>query len=319
MYSCGLVLEGGGNRGIFTSGVLDAFMKAGIDFPYVIGVSAGSCNGVAFIAKNYRRQHDVTIKYGRDRNYMSFYSLLKNGEYMNGEFMFGDLAYKLHPLNQDNYDNSNTTFCVVATNAQTGKAEYMYPDSMREFGCPILRASCSMPLATKGVEIGGVRYFDGGIADSIPIERAFDDGCEKVLVVLTQDESYVKRPLKHGEMLKNAYKEYPKLAEALLNRHNVYNAQREAVREAEENGTAFVIKPPRPLNCSSVEKNINKLEVIYQLGLQQGKKNIDAVKEFLGVEPANGAENTDGANATADGKTADGKTADGAEANGASE
>ena len=312
MYSCGLVLEGGGNRGIFTSGVLDAFMQAGIDFPYVIGVSAGSCNGVAFIAKNYRRQHDVTIKYGRDKNYMSFYSLLKNGEYMNGEFMFGDLAYNLHPLNQDNYDNSSTTFCVVATNAETGKAEYMYPDSMREFGCPILRASCSMPLATKGVEIGGVRYFDGGIADSIPIERAFDDGCEKVLVVLTQDESYVKRPLKHGAMLKNAYKEYPKLAEALLNRHNVYNAQREAVREAEENGTAFVIKPPRPLNCNSVEKNINKLEVIYQLGLQQGKKNIDAVKEFLGVEPdgADGAKagdtaTADGANATADGVTAD--------------
>ena len=154
MYSCGLVLEGGGNRAIYTSGVLDAFMDQGITFPYVIGVSAGSCNAVSYIGKCRGRQHDISIQYSGDKRFMSLENMVKNGEFLNGEWLFGELSYDLSPLDQEAYDRANTTLCVVVTNALTGKAEYMYPKDFHKRGCPILRASCALPGATKGVVLG---------------------------------------------------------------------------------------------------------------------------------------------------------------------
>ena len=145
MYSCGLVLEGGGNRAIYTSGVLDAFMDQGIVFPYVIGVSAGSCNAVSYIGKCRGRQHDISIQYSGDKRFMSLENMIKNGEFLNGEWLFGELSYDLSPLDQEAYDRANTTLCVVVTNALTGKAEYMYPKDFHKRGCPILRASCPAP------------------------------------------------------------------------------------------------------------------------------------------------------------------------------
>ena len=185
MYNVGLVLEGGGNRAIYTSGVLDAFIEKNIEFPYVIGVSAGSCNATSFIAKNYRRQHDIEIEYANDKRYMGISNMLKGHGFLNIDWIFGELAYELKPLNQEEFDKSNTVLCAVATNAQTGKPEYFYPKSMRN-GCDELKASCSLPGVTKGVEIGGTTFFDGGLVDSIPLERAFDDGCKKAVVILTQ-------------------------------------------------------------------------------------------------------------------------------------
>ena len=141
----GLVLEGGGNRAIYTSGVLDAFMDQGITFPYVIGVSAGSCNAVSYIGKCRGRQHDISIQYSGDKRFMSLENMIKNGEFLNGEWLFGELSYDLSPLDQEAYDRANTTLCVVVTNALTGKAEYMYPKDFHKRGCPILRASCALP------------------------------------------------------------------------------------------------------------------------------------------------------------------------------
>lgn len=281
MYNCGLVLEGGGNRGIFTSGVLDAFLENNIEFPYVIGVSMGSCNGVSFIGKCKNRQHDMIANYGNDKRYMSFNSLIKNGEYMNGNWLFGELTYELLPLDQDTFENAGTTICIPVTNAYTGKAEYMYPKSMREYGCPIVRASCSMPLATKGVEIDGIVYFDGGVTDSIPLKRAFEDGCKKTVTILTQDKLYLKKPMKDNVIISRMLKKYPLLKDALLNRHEMYNEQKRFVEEQEINGNTLVIRPPKPLNCSSIEKDLTKLEVIYQLGYQQGMKYAEEVKKFI--------------------------------------
>ena len=281
MYSSGLVLEGGGNRGVFTSGVLDAFMENGITFPYVIGVSMGSCNAASFLGKNIRRQHDLTINYCRDKRYSGFSSFRKNGEFLNLEWIFGELTYDIIPLNYENYESSGSVFCAVLTNAQTGKPEYFYPKDLREYGCPIIRASCSMPLVTKGVEISGLRYFDGGVSDSIPLKRALDDGCKKAIVILTQDETFVKQPPKGANAIKRLYKKYPLLTNSLVNRHNMYNEQRKYVEEQEKNGNVLVIRPAKPLNCSSMDKDTTKLEAIYQLGYTQGKKNIEKVKAFL--------------------------------------
>ena len=197
------------------------------------------------------------------------------------EWLFGEISYNVNPLNHSEFEGCGSVLCAVLTNALTGKAEYFYPKDLREFGCPILRASCSMPLVTKGVEIGGTRYFDGGVADSIPLKKALEDGCEKAVVILTQDKDFVKQPAPASKLMKKLYKKYPMLTEALINRHIMYNEQRKFVEDEEKKGNIFVIRPAKPLHSSSMERDLTKLEAIYQLGYIQGKKNIDKIKEFL--------------------------------------
>lgn len=279
MFRNGLVLEGGGTRAIYTSGVLDAFMENDITFPYVIGVSAGTCNGASFLGKCKGRQHDITINYSGDKRYMGLRNLLKTGEYLGSDWIFNELTYDISPLDQDAFDNSKAVFCCVATNALTGKAEYFYPESLRPRGCIEIRASCSLPIATKGVEIGGITYFDGGLVDSIPLKKAFDDGCEKCVVIMTQHKGYEKQPM--NPKTKKLLKKYPRVGEAVVNRHIMYNEQLKYVYEMENTGKAFIIQPHTPLNCSTLEKDKSKLEAIYQLGYKEGLKQIDKVKEFL--------------------------------------
>lgn len=284
MYQSGLVLEGGGNRGIFTSGVLDAFMENGLTFPYVIGVSAGSCNAASFLGKNLHRQHDITINYCRHKNYMGLHAYRQSGEYLNLGWIFGELSYDLMPLDYEAYEKSNAVLCAVVTNALTGKAEYFYPKDLKEFGCPVLRASCAMPLVTKGVVLDGVHYFDGGLADSIPLKRALEDGCRKAVLILTQDRDFVKPPIKAAKIMKLMYKKYPMLSQVIANRHIMYNDQRRYVEEQEKAGNVYVICPSKPLNCSSMENDTLKLESIYQLGYMQGKREIENIKRFLAEE-----------------------------------
>ncbi len=279
-YSCGLVLEGGGTRAIYTSGVLDAFIENGIEFPYVIGVSSGSCNGVSFLGKNLHRMRDITLEHSGDKEYMSVESMLKNGEYLNTKWVFGELTYKMYPLDYDTYENSNSVFSCVVTNAMTGKAEYLYPENFRN-KCDELCASCALPLATKPVRIGNDYYFDGGLADSIPLKHAFEDGCKKCIVILTQDKNYMKKPMGHSKFIKLVLKKYPLVADAVLNRHNMYNRQREYVFEQQKLGNAFVICPNVPLNCSTLNKSREKLVEIYDIGYRQGLQNIDKIKEFI--------------------------------------
>lgn len=279
MYNSGLVLEGGGTRAIYTSGVLDAFIEEGIEFPYVIGVSAGSCNGVSFIGKCYRRQHDITMNYCNDKRYMSLQSMIKNGEYLNTEWVFGELSYDLMPLDYEAYENSGTVMCAVVTNAYTGKAEYMYPKGAFRDGCPELEASCCLPGATKGVMIGDQLYFDGGLVDSIPLERALDDGCQKCVVILTQHKGYKKEPM--NKNVGRMFKKYPMIAKAVENRHNAYNDQLKYVYDMQEKGLAYVIQPNAPLGAGTLEKDLSKLEAIYQLGYKQGKRHAQAVKDYL--------------------------------------
>ena len=203
MFSSGLVLEGGGLRAAYESGVTDAFIENNITFPYVIGVSAGSCNGVSFIAKNLHRMRDIMVNYAHDERYMGIKSIFKNGEYLNSKWIFGELSYEMFPLNYDEFENSKTKFCVVASNAKTGKAEYFYPTDFRK-GCEIIHASCALPMVTKPVQIGKDMYYDGGICDSIPLKKAYEDGCEKCVVVLTQDRHFIKKPLGHEKAIRKA-------------------------------------------------------------------------------------------------------------------
>lgn len=282
MYKNGLVLEGGGTRAVFTSGVLDCFLDNKIEFPYIIGVSAGTCNAVSYISKSYRRQIDITLKYVNDKHYMSVENFLLKGEYLNYDWIFDELSYDLMPINQEIFDNANCHFVSVVTSAETGQAEYLTVPDVHKRGCIELRASCSLPIATKGTEINGKLYFDGGIADSIPAKKALDDNCEKIVVVLTQDVNYIKKSMdKIAPILRKKYKKYPKLADAILNRHNMYNSQLEYVKELEKEGRAYVVRPSHPLHCSTLEKNKDILNDIYKDGYSIAEKNINEIKEFL--------------------------------------
>lgn len=280
MYKSGLVLEGGGLRAIYTSGVLDAFMENDIEFPYVVGVSAGSCNGVSFLGKNIHRMRDIYIGYSSDERYMSLKSMFKNGEYLNSKWIFGELSYDMFPLNYENYESSNAVMCCVATNARTGKPEYFYPKSFRN-GCEELRASCALPVAAKPVKLGKDYYYDGGLTDSIPLKRAFEDGCEKCVVILTQDKGYVKKPMGHPRAVKHTLRHYPLMAEEILVRHKMYNEQRKYVFEQEKLGNALVICSDVPISVPTLEKNPKKLKEIYDIGYRQGLENIDKVREFI--------------------------------------
>lgn len=280
MYKSGLVLEGGGLRAIFTSGVLDAFMENEIKFPYVIGVSAGSCNAVSFIAQNLHRMRDIIIGYSDDERYMSFKSLIKNGEYINTKWVYGELSYDIFPINYERFENSGVNLCVVTTNIETGKAEYFYPKHFRN-GCPEIVASCALPIASKPVRVGENMYYDGGITDSIPLKKAYDDGCEKCVVILTQHRDYAKRPIHHDKAVNRVMKRHPNVAKSILNRHEMYNNQKQFIFEEEKEGNAFVICPDEPLHCPVLDSDIEKLQKIYDLGYKQGIENIDKIKEFL--------------------------------------
>ncbi|MCM1286342.1 MAG: patatin-like phospholipase family protein [Acetobacter sp.] len=279
-FNCGLVLEGGGIRALYSSGVLDAFLENNIEFPYVIGVSAGSCNGVSFLGKNINRMKNITIEYSCDEKYKSIKSLFKNGEYLNSKWIFGELTYDIYPLDYDAYDKSNAVLCAVTTNAKTGRPEYFYPKDFRN-ECEVLRASCALPIATNPVPLGKDVYYDGGITDSIPLKKAFDDGCKKCVVILTQDKTYVKKPMGHERVICKILKKYPLTAEKVLTRHIMYNKQREYVFEQENLGNALVICPPKPLNCSTLNVTTEQQKEIYDIGYKQGLEYIDRVKEFL--------------------------------------
>ena len=282
MKKIGLVLEGGGTRAIYTSGVLDYFLEKDLKFPYIIGVSAGSCNGISYIGKNLRRQHDITIDYVNDERYMSVKSMLKNGEYLNIPWIFGELSYQLSPLNMEEFENSDTKLVAVVTNGDTCKAEYFDVDDVHD-ECPVLAASCALPLATKGVQIGETTYFDGGITDSIPFKHAIEvDGCDKVIVILTQHVGYKKTQIKGGDFLKKAMaKKYPLISDGILERHNMYNAQLQDLAEYQKQGRAFVIQPQEPLGAGTLEKNTEKLEEIYQRGYNDAEKLYNQVVEFM--------------------------------------
>lgn len=282
MYNCGLVLEGGGNRAIYTSGVLDAFLENGIDFfPYVIGVSAGACNAASFISKNRKRHHDIIVNYCNDKRYMGVNSLLTTGEIVNYNWLFGDIVYNLVPIDIETYDKSETVFCSVVINAKTGEGEYLYPKGYKKNVNDAIRASAALPFFTKGVKIGGNRYFDGGVVDSIPLEKAYKDGCKKCIVIMTQHDGFVKPQFKRPAMIKFGLSRYPKLAAKTLERCNVYNRQTKYIKEEQAKGRAFVIQPESSLDCPTLEKDPQKLEAIYQMGYKQGLENIEKVKEFL--------------------------------------
>ena len=278
----GLLLEGGGMRGIYTAGILDVFMENNIKIDGIIGVSAGALFGMNYKSKQKGRVLRYNKKYAKNRDYMGFYSLLTTGNIMNEEFCFNRIVNELDPVDFETYRNSPIEFYAVVTNVETGKPEYVKLDDLEnKESLEYLRASGSMPFVSKLVIINNKKYLDGGISDSIPIEKIMSMGYDKIIVVLTRPRGYQKK--KSNTMFtKIYYKQYPKFVETIENRYKKYNEEVKKVEELEKEGEIFAIRPSTLVNIKRVEKDKNKIQEMYDLGQKDAIDNLEKLKQYLG-------------------------------------
>ncbi|MBE6794736.1 MAG: patatin family protein [Ruminococcaceae bacterium] len=277
----GLILEGGAMRGMFSAGVMDVLMEAGIEVDGIVGVSAGAVFGCNYKSKQIGRTIRYNMKYVRDPRYCSLSSLIKTGDMFGRDFCYNIIPNELDPFDNDTFKNNPVKFYVVATDINSGKALYQRIDSADEKGLEYMRASASMPLVSRPVELDGKEMLDGGIADSIPLEFFVNKGYDKNLVILTQPKDYVKKKNRLIPLMKIKLRKYPRLIEAMANRHILYNNQTKYTENAEKKGSAFVIRPSEKLPIGRLEKNPEILKKVYDLGRAEAMKNLDKIKEYL--------------------------------------
>lgn len=274
----GLVLEGGAMRGIYTAGVLDALMEHSVYTDGVIGVSAGAIHGCSYVSGQHGRSIRYYLKYMKDPRFMSFRSLLRTGDLVGVQFCYHDLPERLDVFDHDAFEQSKVKFYVVCTNVETGKAEYIHMESMKEIA--YAQASASMPLVSRIVEVGGKKLLDGGVADSIPVEAFVRMGYERNLVVLTRPAGYQKKPSRHS-LLRRVYWEYPEFVRAMEQRYLQYNQTLEILDRMEKEGSVMIIRPSRDPKIGRMEKKREKVLDVYQLGYGDAMEKIEQVKEFL--------------------------------------
>lgn len=277
----GLVLEGGGHRGIYTAGILDVFAENNISFDGIMGVSAGCIHGVSFLSGQIGRSVRYTTRFCNNPSYMSFKSLIKTGDFFNVDFCYYKLPETLDPFDNDAFDKNPTPFYAVCSDIKTGKAVYHQCDSVRDEKIKWIQASASMPLAAKIVKIDEGEFLDGGITDSIPIKKMQELGFSKNIVILTQEAGYRKKPNSLLPLIKRVYKKYPELINAIQNRHIIYNQQLDYLEEQEKLGNVIIIRPSKKPEAGRTEKNKNKILSTYNLGRNDAEKLLETVKNFI--------------------------------------
>lgn len=280
----GLVMEGGAMRGLFTAGVTDVMMEAGIVFDGAIGVSAGAVFGGNYKAGQAGRVLRYNLRFCKDPRYSSLRSLIKTGDLFGADFCYREIPDHLDPFDQAAYAANPMDFFVVATDVHTGRAVYHNClDGGRE-DLEWFRASASMPLASRIVSVGGYDLLDGGIADSIPLAYLEEQGYDRNVVVLTQPMGYVKTKNKALPLMRKVYRDYPALLDTLARRQDVYNETTAAIREKERRGEVFVIRPEAPLDIHRVEHDRARIQAVYDLGRAVMEKRLEAMKAFLQEE-----------------------------------
>lgn len=265
----GLVLEGGGMRGVFTSGVLDAFMKNECYFRYVVAVSAGACNGMSYISRQPRRARisniDMLVKY----DYLGVRRLVTHGCIYDPELLYERFPNEIVPFDYDTYFGNAATFEMVTTNCLTGRAEYLSELSDRRRAIDIAHASSSLPYVCKMIYVDGVPMLDGGIVDSIPVVRAMERGHRFNVVVCTRNRGY-RSTGRDRKIPRFIYRSYPRLRVALSRRIAAYNEQLALVERLEDEGRIVCIRPQRSMDVERMTKDANKLEALYEEGFRLG-------------------------------------------------
>ncbi|MFA9465185.1 MAG: patatin family protein [Velocimicrobium sp.] len=274
-----LILEGGTFRPIFSCGVMDALLEEDVMFPYIIGVSAGISDGISYVSKQIGRNMEIGKKYRNDKRYIGLGNYRSQKSIFGLDFVFGEIPKKLVPFDWDTYLKYEGKVLVGVTNALTGEAEYI--DGIQfDPKFTMFRATCALPVLFPAIELGGNHYYDGGVADPIPVRKAIMDGNKKHLIVLTRPDGYQKTLKRENRLAANRIgKKYPKIKEKMLTRHISYNETVEYCETIQKEGNALIIRPEYPIN--SFEKDVNTLEKTYQHGYDLAKSQIKEIKALF--------------------------------------
>ena len=276
----GLVLEGGAMRGLFTAGIIDVMMEAGVEPDGLIGVSAGAAFGCNYKSRQPGRAVRYNTRFAKDPRYSGLRSLIKTGDYFNAEFGYHIVPKEYDIFDTEAFEQNRLVFVFVCTDVMTGEAVYHQMDRVTFDELEWLRASASMPLASKVVEVGGRKLLDGGVADSIPLAYFERIGYERNVVILTQPEGYVKEPNRLMPLMRLALRKYPKMLEAMENRHLMYNQELEYVRQAEREGRCLVIRPDEKLPIGHISHDPENMHRVYEIGRRKGEKHLDQIIDF---------------------------------------
>ena len=277
----GLVMEGGAMRGLFTSGVIDVMMENGIEFDGAIGVSAGATFGCNYKSRQIGRAVRYCAAYCNDERFASLDSLRRTGDIYGAEFCYRTIPNELDPFDYETFEKNPMAFYVVATDIETGKPVYHRCYDCGEYDLEWMRGSASMPLVSRIVEVGGRKLLDGGMSDSIPLAGFEKLGYNRNVVILTQPLGFIKHKNEYMVPIRIKYKKYPKLIEAIGNRHKKYNAQTTYIRKKELEGQVFVIRPPQALGVGSLERNASEIMRVYEIGRRTMQERIEELKEFM--------------------------------------
>ena len=279
----GLVLEGGGTRGVFTAGVLQYFMEQGLKLPYVIGVSAGACNAVDYVSDQPERSRECMIDCLEKYSYVGMNVLLKKRSVFDMDMMFDEFPNHLYPFDYDTFFGSYQKCILVATDCVTGEAVYLSEKKSKKRLMEICRASCSLPLFGKMTVVDGVPMLDGGLSDSVPIRKALRDGYKKNVLILTRNAGYRKKTNKqYNRMIKAVYHRFPYLVRTIIRRPYKYNKTMELIERLEKEGRIFVIRPQVPV-IKSTERDPDVLRSFYEHGYAYGQEVFPKMLKYLGL------------------------------------
>ncbi|PGD14941.1 patatin-like phospholipase family protein [Bacillus toyonensis] len=281
LENTGLVLEGGGMRGVYTGGILEYFMEQDLYFPYVIGVSAGACHAASYLSRQRNRNKTVNIDYASHPQYLSYKNLWKKRQLFDMDFIFHEIPEKHVPFDFETYFNSPERFLVGTTDCETGQSIYFEKEGTNDDALNLLQASSSLPFIAPVVNYRDKQLLDGGISDPIPVRKAQEDGFKKSVVILTRNHGYAKKKSKFGWVAAKAYKKYPNLVNTMLNRYEVYNETLHYIEKEEQAGNLFVIRPEVPLQVDRMEKDTAKLQSLYEQGYEDAKRQFADLQAFL--------------------------------------
>lgn len=281
MIQAGLVLEGGGMKGVYTAGVLDFFLDKDLMFSHVYGVSAGACHMCSYLSKQRKRAFDISVDYLDTGKYCSVKSLITTGDIFNVDMCYRMIPDYLNPFDHENFEQYKGRAYSVVTNIVTGKPEYLRLRDMRKDIIKV-RASASLPLVSRNVKINGKYYLDGGISDAIPLQKSILDGNRKNIVVMTKEVGFVRKPSTQLGLIKMRYMKYPKVYDLMLERHINYNETLDYIKQQQENGQAFVIRPKKASSVGRLEKNKAKLTALYEEGYRDAEECYEELMAYLG-------------------------------------
>ena len=276
----GLVLEGGAMRGLFTAGIIDVMMEAGIEPDGIIGVSAGAAFGCNYKSRQIGRAIRYNTRFAKDSRYSGVWSLLKTGDYFNAEFGYHIIPRQYDVFDDDAFENNPMEFIVVCTDVETGKPVYQKLNKANYDTYEWIRASASMPLASKIVELEGHKLLDGGVSDSIPLAYAENIGYKRNLVILTQPEGYTKEHNRLMPLMRIGLRRYPQMIEAMDKRHIMYNQQLVYVCQAEEEERCMVIRPDSKIPIGHISHDPEQMRLVYQIGREMGERKLNEIKAF---------------------------------------